>query len=194
MSDMATETLDREVRQLLLAVRAGDQIAFVRLYERYLPLICRLVSSFSSRFVCEEDAEDFRQEAALALYQAALAFRLDQKDVEFGLFAKICMTNRMIDRLRFLERSGRQEVYSEEDEVAGGSDSDPVSHLLEVEAVSALHSVIDGHLSGYEQRVLSLYLGGYSAREIAQAVARDEKSVTNAIYRIRAKLRTLLQS
>lgn len=188
------------VRQLLLDVRAGDQNAFAQLYERYLPLIGRLIAQFSSGFVCAEDAEDFRQEAALALYQAAMAYRLDQHEVEFGLFAKICMTNRMIDKLRVLDRYVKNEVRAEDggDEIdrlpLSASAQDPAAHLLDAEAVASITAVIDGNLSGYERRVFKLYLSGYSAREIARTVAKDEKSVTNAIYRIRRKLKTLLQS
>ncbi len=184
------------VHQLVLDVRTGDQNAFAQLYDRYLPLIERLLARFTAGLSCGEDAEDLRQEAALALYQAALAYRLDQQEVEFGLFAKICITNRLIDKLRALDRCVRTEVYAEDDDSAdrSGADQDPAAHLLDAEAVAAITAVIDAHLSGYEQRVFKRYLLGYSAREIARIVAKDEKSVTNAIYRIRRKLKTLLQS
>lgn len=182
-----------ELRQLLLAVREGDQGAFARLYERYLPLIGRLVAQFSANLACEEDTEDLRQEAALALYQAALAYRLDQNEVAFGLFAKICITNRMIDKLRVLDRYSKNEVFSEDDGTADPSTAaDPAALLLDAEAVRSLNALIDGHLSAYERRIFKLYLSGYSAREIASVTAREEKSVTNAIYRIRRKLKTLL--
>ena len=188
---MTGDTLHR----LLLDVRAGDQNAFARLYEQYLPLIDRLINRFSADFSCSEDAEDFRQEAALALYQAALAYRLDQQEVQFGLFAKVCMTNRLIDRLRVLDRHARTEVYTEEENGEGAAaDHDPACKLLDAEAVASITAVMDANLSGYERRVLKLYLSGYSAREIARVTAREEKSVTNAIYRIRRKLKTLLQS
>ena len=188
------------VCQLLLAIRAGDQNAFAQLYERYLPLIERLVARFSSSFVCAEDVEDFRQEAALALYQAALAYRLEQHEVEFGLFAKICITNRMIDKLRVHDRYVKNEVYAEDGGEAAdcgaqlNSAQDPAAYLLDAEAVASINAKIDAHLSGYERRVFKLYLSGCSAREIAHVVMKDEKSVTNAIYRIRRKLKTLLQS
>lgn len=187
------------VQQLLLDVRAGDQNAFSQLYERYLPLIGRLIERFSTSFTCAEDAEDFRQEAALALYQAAMAYRLDQDEVEFGLFAKICMTNRMIDKLRVLDRYVKNEVFAEDGEDVEHTArsvlaEDPAAYLLDVEAVASINAVIDGNLSAYERRVFKLYLSGCSAREIARTVAKDEKSVTNAIYRIRRKLKTLLQS
>lgn len=129
----------------------------------------------------------------MALYQAAMAYRLDQDEVAFGLFAKVCITNRMIDKLRVLDRYEKNEVFSEED---GAADpymaADPAAHLLDEEAVRSLKARIDGHLSAYERYVFKLYLSGYSAREIASVTAREEKSVTNAIYRIRKKLKTLL--
>ncbi len=195
MHDAVMKNDRAEVRELLLLIRQGDQAAFGRLYARYLPLIGRLISGFSSHFVCEEDAEDFRQEAALALYQAALAFRLEQNEVSFGLFAKVCMTNRMIDKLRVLDRLGRTEVFDETEEApAYPSAADPAVRILDAEAVASINSLIDGNLSAYERRILKWYLSGYSAREIAKAAAKDEKSVTNAIYRIKRKLKNILQS
>ena len=39
-----------------------------------------------------------------------------------------------------------------------------------------------------------MYLSGYTAGEIASATGREEKSVSNAIYRIRRKLKALLNT
>lgn len=191
-----------ELSGLLCAVRAGDQYAFSRLYAQYLPLIGQLVSRLMPGNARREDAEDFRQEAALALYQAALSFRLDQNQVEFGLFAKICISNRLIDRLRILDRYVKNEVFSEDGMAAGvllaaaaeSTADDPAVQLIDEEAAAALIARIDGCLSSYEKRVFRLYLSGYSAREIAEMVDRDEKSVSNAVFRIRRKLKTLLTS
>ena len=187
---------------LLCAVRDGDQHAFARLYTQYLPLIGQLVARLTPRGARREDTEDFRQEAALALYQAALAFRLDQDSVEFGLFAKICIGNRLIDKLRILDRYEKNEIFSEDGMVAGAmlaavADSaadDPAAKLIDDEATELLIAQIDGYLSPYEKRVFRLYLSGYSASEIAQTIGRDEKSVSNAVFRIRRKLKTLLTS
>ncbi|MBR6708906.1 MAG: sigma-70 family RNA polymerase sigma factor [Clostridia bacterium] len=191
-----------ELSSLLCAVREGDQHAFSSLYTQYLPLIGQLVSRLMPKFARREDAEDFRQEAALALYQAALAFRLDQDKVEFGLFAKICIGNRLIDKLRILDRYEKNELFSEDGMLAGAllaaaaepADADPAAQLIDEETTATLIARIDGHLSPYEKRVFRLYLSGYSANEIAQAIGRDEKSVSNAVFRIRRKLKTLLTS
>ena len=48
-------------------------------------------------------------------------------------------------------------------------------------------------LSPYENEVWRLYMAGYSASAIATRMERDEKSIHNAIYRIRKKLREALE-
>lgn len=201
MTDRSKEPLSRhELRQLLLAVRRGEEGAFSCLYGKYLPLVLRLSTEFVPRYASHADAEDFRQEAMLALYRAALAYDLEQREVEFGLFAKICITNRLVDRLRALERYWKNEgntgTNSADPDVTPdpAEGADPVARLMDAEAVRALNAIIDRHLSVYERRVFRMYLSGYTAGEIASAVGREEKSVSNAVYRIRRKLKALLNT
>ena len=47
-------------------------------------------------------------------------------------------------------------------------------------------------LSSYEKSVLMLYLNGHSYREIGLALNKSEKSVDNALYRIKSKLKKLI--
>lgn len=201
MTDRSKEPLSRhELRQLLLAVRRGEEGAFSCLYGKYLPLVLRLSTEFLPRNASHADAEDFRQEAMLALYRAALAYDLEQREVEFGLFAKICITNRLVDRLRALERywkneGGAEDVSADPDVTPDPAENtDPAERLMDAEAVRALNAIIDRHLSAYERRVFRMYLSGYTAGEIASAMEREEKSVSNAIYRIRRKLKALLNT
>lgn len=186
--------LDEERDALLTSVRSGDQAAFSLLWAQYLPLIERLVARFLPAFAGGGDADDLRQEAALTLYQAAMAYRLEQEKVKFGLFAKICITNRFIDLLRAHERRAGHELCDAADSHARFADpeDDPAARLLDAEAVSSIRAVISANLSPYERRVLGAYVEGKSARAIAEMLETDEKSVSNAIYRIRRKLRALL--
>ena len=48
--------------------------------------------------------------------------------------------------------------------------------------------VLKGQLSGFEAKILRLYLSGLSYAEIAAEVNRSPKSVDNAVQRIRRKL------
>ena len=69
---------------------------------------------------------------------------------------------------------------------------DLASRLTEQEAYTELSRLIHDVLSEYENQIWWLYLSGRTARDIADRLGKDEKSVQNAIYRIRKKLRTVI--
>ncbi len=172
----------------LLAARAGDQQAFEALLAAYAPLIETLVSSFASPDA--EYRDDFRQEACIAFYNALRHYDVESGEVPFGAFAKTCMKNRLISYARVLRRRGTPLPLECGDEA--DSSSDPVRTLVEEENYLALYRRIEEALSPYENRVWWLYLSGRTAREIASMLGKEERSVANAVYRIRKKLRTTL--
>ncbi|MBQ7322172.1 MAG: sigma-70 family RNA polymerase sigma factor [Clostridia bacterium] len=182
------------VQDLLLAIREGDQDAFVTLLLRYRPLIDRAVDRFSAELYSEESREDLRQEALAAFYDAVRSYRIDQENVEFGLYAKVCIGNRVISHMR---REQRQlELVSLDEATAErvlGADGDLLSMIIEEEECKVLSQMIEKTLSAYENEVLSYYLRGYSAAGIADALHKSVKSIDNAIARIRKKLKNLLQ-
>lgn len=189
---------DRKARAQTLAriraVREGSQESFSLLLEQYRPLLESVVARFRNDEIAELSREDLRQEVSLLFYNSILTYDTDQQEVEFGLYAKICMTNGIISRMRGLKR--RVEDPLGDIPSAFLSESvfeEPSTEILERERLRILYSVIRSNLSEYEYRVWSLYMSGRSAAEIGEAVGRDEKSVSNAIYRIRKKLRAVLR-
>ena len=58
-----------------------------------------------------------------------------------------------------------------------------------VELGEKLISFAEEALSTYEKRIFSMYLEGQHAKEISCVIGKSEKSVNNAIYRIRVKLK-----
>ena len=78
--------------------------------------------------------------------------------------------------------------------LAGTADVDenPAQSLIERESFLMLYQLISGELSDYENRIWWMYLSGRTAKEIAEQMGKDEKSVQNAIYRIRRKLRSVI--
>ena len=187
-------------KQTLLAyirrVREGDQEAFSSLLEQYRPLLQSQLSSFSHEGQNSADVEDLRQEAMMAFYHAILAYDLEQSEVEFGLYAKICISNALISQLRIQKRREAEqltEAFNFESFMKAGEEcDDPVARVLEQEREQILYAVIRKNLSDFEYRVWQLYMSGRTAAEIGRAVDKDERSVSNAIYRIRKKLRALL--
>ena len=175
---------------LICRVRAGEEAAFDELLTQYQPLIESLVTKFSSDARSGLSREDLRQEAAVAFYRSVTAYDLTQSDVGFGLYAKICISNALISKLR-AQKAPVEESLDEEARV-GDAVEDPAEMLLEQERLGALLAMIRENLSDFEYRVWNLYLSGRTAKEIGVIVGRDEKSITNAIYRIRRKLRQVL--
>ena len=186
----ADKTLD-----LICRFRAGDETAFDELLAQYHPLIESLVTRFSNEERMGMPKEDLRQEAAVAFYRSVASYDLSQSDVEFGLYAKICISNALVSKLRAKKQPIEIEALSEENDRhsdAEGGDEDPVARILEQERLGALYAVIRENLSDFEYRVWNLYLSGRTAKEIGESVGRDEKAIANAIYRIRRKLRAVL--
>jgi RNA polymerase sporulation-specific sigma factor len=171
-------------------IREGEQQAFGELLAAYEPLVGGEVARASGG-VPSADVEDLRQVALLALYRAAVGYDLGQSEVEFGLYAKICISNAISSQLRLLRRRTAELSLPAEYFVDLGED-DPASRIMEEEAVTLLHARIRNVLSPYENRVWNLYTTGLRSGEIARLLQKEPHSVENAVYRIRRKLRQAL--
>ena len=181
-----------DVSELIRKVRNGDQDAFGVLSSHYSPLILSMTQIFST--LCEADdaeKEDILQEAMVAFYRASLQYDLNLDGVSFGLFAKICIRNRLISLLRRLPGSVRLMAGDELEAWAGGG-GDPLEGVLQREDVARIMAIVNNELSPYEKKIFSLYMLGRTSDEIALSVGKTKKSVSNAIYRIRVKIKGLL--
>ena len=179
-----------QLHSRILAVRAGDQAAFSALLADYEPLLGAELSRYAAG-LGNQDLEDLRQYALLALYRAALNFDLSQQEVEFGLYAKICITNALVSQLRVINRYRTEVSVSDAQEVSEVGE-DPAARVMQEEAAAALYARVRSLLSPYENRVWALYMAGLPVGEIARRVQKDTHSIENAVYRIRKKLRAAL--
>lgn len=189
---MNSKKSKNEINELILAVRNGDQQAFVSLLDQYSPLIEASVNMFCSDGTPANDKDDFRQEASVAFYNSILTYKLDQSDVEFGLYAKVCIFNALISQIRIAKRINPGAQEFSDNLVTQEISEDPSSKLLEEERLRALFKIIRSTLSKYEYKVWELYLSGSSISDIARVLDTDSKSISNAIYRIRVKLKASL--
>lgn len=183
-----------DVLQLICRVRNGDGEAFEKLLTQYAPLIEAAVSRCSQDELYGSYREDLRQEAILVFYNSIMTYDTEQSDVEFGLYARICISNALVSQLRVLKKRKAERLTEASDDGLFVNDSeDPSLRVLEQESLKTLYSVIRGNLSELEYRVWRMYMSGMSARQIGESIHKDERSVNNAIYRIRKKLRAKLQ-
>ncbi len=184
------------IKGLVAAAQVGDQEAFSTLLDIYKPLINSTVSKFRVEGMPEADMDDLRQEAVIAFYSALMAYDPTISEVEFGLYAKVCICNRLVSQTRVIKRRLTNSAisYNAEDLLRYvASDCDPVKSVVENEEEKLLLKLIRDNLSDRENLVFRMYAAGMSAAGIAEKLGVNEKSVNNAIYRIRKKLKRLLQ-
>ena len=169
-----------DLAALLRSVREREKGAFERLLDLYRPLLNATVSSFG------EDDGVMMQEATIALYHAALAYRED-RGTTFGSFAKTCVKNALISTLR------RKPSDAPIDEaVTVDAALEPENLLIITETVEAFYSLCAELLSPFEFKTVLQRIHGDSNREIAVRLGKTEKSVANAIGRAVKKLRERL--
>ncbi|MBQ7346380.1 MAG: sigma-70 family RNA polymerase sigma factor [Clostridia bacterium] len=193
MNKLSHSSNDAELYELLKKIQNGDMGVFEHLLKQYERLIDAMTRRFSNA-VSAADVDDLRQEATLALYRAAMRYDTAQSNVQFGLFAKMCIQNRLVSHLRKLKKQ-ENVVLLEDDLLASeseDSENDPATHLIEEESYLTLSKQVRGALSEQENHIWWLYLSGRTAKEIAALIGKNEKSVQNSIYRIRRKLRTVI--
>ena len=186
-----------EIKNLVLVAQKGDQNAFGRLLEVYDPLISATVSRFKISGMSDADEEDLRQEAVLAFYSALVAYDPSFSGVEFGLYAKVCICNRLVSQMRILKRHLSHSIVSYDTEKLLeqlASTEDPAARIVEIESERSLLRLINGNLSPYEQRVFRMYVSGMSSAKMAEKLESTEKSINNAVYRIRKKLKEILKN
>lgn len=188
------EELNSIVKSLILDVRNSDQEAFEELLELYLPLITSFLNKFANNDVTAQDIEDLKQELTMVLYNSCMSFDVEQSQVSFGLYAKICMNNALVTQLRVLNK--RRNTLKATLEYDSRRESmlpveSPEYEIIERENLKEISNKIESVLSQFENKVWKMYIAGYSTKEMAKAVNKSEKSVDNAIYRIRNKLKPI---
>ena len=184
---------NEEVNKLIELVVAGDSDSFTRLVDVYNPLLKKILNVYTTEEMSKEDVEDLSQEELIAFYRAIINFDKDQTDVEFGLYAKICITNSMISYKRAAAKKSNESLIGDDEMNSITDPEGEVSKFFELkESERELGEQIEKTLSQYENEVWSYYVNGCSTKEIAGKLNSNEKSIDNAIFRIRKKLKTLL--
>ncbi len=155
------------------------------LIQRYYPTILMYINQ-----LCPiEIREDAVQEATLALYSAIKGF--DSEKSLFSTFASVCIKRSV---LTFIKSQNRKKIIpsdlvsSIEDVVIADSNT-PEKIFFDKDDFKTLTDSIKLELSPLEYKVLQLYISGYRYSVIADRLSLTEKSVNNAMLRIRKKLK-----
>lgn len=185
---------DSAQRELILRAQRGEQEACGILRCQYAPLITSVIKQFSMSCHTEQEKCDLADELDAVFLNALSSYDTTQEEVSFGLYAKVCLHHGAVSELRHLEVLRRLKVvpltvehmFTDREDVAAGVAAD--------DSFNRLRRSIQETLSEYEQQVWWAYVAGEPIRRIATRLGKEEKSIYNAIYRIRCKLRSRLES
>lgn len=184
--------------ELLALIRSHDDEAMEYLLQKYSKLVKRETRTL---YLIGAETEDLAQEGMIGLFKAIRDYK-EESGAEFATFATICVRNQIRTAIQSSNRKKHTPLneyisfYAQKDEdgvsmdylEAEPANTNPESIMIAKEQHRLLEDKIKGMLSAYESRVWNLYLDGLSYMEIAQKLDKTEKSINNALQRIRAKL------
>jgi RNA polymerase sporulation-specific sigma factor len=189
---------DNELQRL---AADGDRAAEEALAGRYMQLV-RICAR--PLFLAGGDSEDLSQEGMFGLLSAIREFD-PAVGSSFRSFAEHCIRMRLYSAIKSASR--RKHLPLNDRIPLEQLSDDPGSQLsaapevfcrspedlvLARESKEELTQLFARCLSKMEKKVLAYYLEGLSYRDIARALERDEKSIDNAVQRIRRKLANTL--
>ena len=182
---------DEELHALYSAgnTEAGNELAL-----RYRRLVKICIRPY---FLSGGDSEDLLQEGMIGLLSAMREYQPDA-GAAFHTYAELCIRRRIISATRSASRQKHSPLNdgvpledflsSEEQHAALYPGRSPEEQVLDREWTSDFLTDYSRFLSEFESRILKDYLDGLSYAEIAENCGRSEKSVDNAVQRIRKKL------
>ena len=191
---------DEELQRL---ASGGDPQAEDLLAGRYVRLVRVCARPF---FLAGGDSEDLTQEGMFGLLSAIRNYQADS-GASFKTYAELCIRRRILSAIKSasrLKHTPLNDGVSLEDALASESQPgrtaavvfqrSPEDVVLARESADEFFQTFSRCLSPLENRILTLFLDGQSYRSIALATGKDEKSVDNAVQRIRRKLARQLTS
>lgn len=178
----------------------GDDVATECLLARYKNLVRSRARMY---FLAGADKEDIIQEGMIGLFKAIRDFDAVQR-ASFCGFAELCIKRQIITAVKTATRqkhiplnsyiSLSNPLYegdsdtSLEEALGGKRETNPEHLFISKENTAFLNERMNEVLSELEKNVMALYLEGKSYQEIARILSRPQKSIDNALQRVKKKM------
>lgn len=199
-----TDFLTMPDEKLVIIAQEGDSEATEFIIDKYKNLV---KSKARTYFLIGADKEDIVQEGMIGLFKAIRDFK-EERLCSFKAFAEVCVTRQIITAIKTATRqkhiplnsyiSLNKPIYDDENEqtlldtIVENKNFDPEEIMITKESFSNIEEQIEKSLSKLEINVLSLYLEGKSYSEIGNLLSKSEKSIDNALQRIKRKVSKIL--
>lgn len=210
MNKMETEIIELSVYQgktdeeIIKLIKVGNQDAQDYILDKYKALVKAKSRAY---FLIGADREDIIQEGMIGLYKAIRDYQ-ESKHTSFRVFAELCINRQIITAIKAATRqkhiplnsyiSLNKPAYEEDSEqtyldmLKEMELSNPETVLIGQEDKNFIEKHIGKILSDFESRVLSYYLQGKTYFEIAKMIGKPEKSIDNALQRVKKKVEKLV--
>ncbi|WP_317856438.1 RNA polymerase sporulation sigma factor SigH [Chakrabartyella piscis] len=186
--------------ELVAIAQSGKPRVEEFLIDKFKPLV---KSRSRAYFLVGGDNEDIVQEGMIGLFKAIRDFD-PEKNASFRGFAELCVNRQMITAIKSATRQKHQPlnsyvslnrpVFEDESEqtyldlLEEGEFLNPEAMFIGQESKAQLEKKMQETLSAFETKVLALYLQGRSYLEIGNLLDKTEKSIDNALQRVKKKL------
>ncbi|MCL2663523.1 MAG: sigma-70 family RNA polymerase sigma factor [Oscillospiraceae bacterium] len=154
-------------------------------------------------FLAGGDSEDLIQEGMLGLLSAIRTYDPD-KGAKFSTYAEFCIRRRVYSAIK--SASGNKHTplnsyISLESSQLEESNAPSTYHprvpedfIIAREQAGEVEKLLYGALSKFESSVLELFLEGTTYKDMATKLGKPDKSIDNAVQRIRKKLSQILHA
>lgn len=197
---------DFKDEEIISLIHNGDELAQEYIIYKYKNFVRLKAHAY---FIIGADKEDIIQEGMIGLYKAIRDFNPEKK-ASFISFAELCINRQIITAIKSATRQKHiplnsslslnrtmNDSYDGEDSfiefLSGSEIHNPEVLLIDKEEVDYIQNNIAMVLSKFELKVLGLYLKGISYSEIAKLMEKDEKSIDNALQRVRKKIEKIVK-
>ena len=192
--------------ELIELSRNGDGSVTEFILEKYRNFVRAKSRTY---FLIGADREDIIQEGMIGLYKAIRDYKTDSAS-SFRSFADLCITRQIITAIKTATRqkhiplnsyiSLNRPAYEEEGEntlletIVEKHRFDPEEIMINKERFRILEEKLVATLSKYESMVLKRYISGHTYTDIAAELGKSEKSIDNALQRIKKKIEKVLET
>ena len=186
------------LEDLVVQSKAGDEEATELIFEA-----CRdmLKSKANLYFMVGADRDDVLQEGMIGLMYAIRNYDVNA-GASFKTFAELCVKRRIINAVKMAGRkkhtplnesiSINEEPDEEGVDIGGGVNPEEV--VLYADLMDYIDKNAHKIFSGMEREVWDIYIAGNNAARIAEMLDRPQKTVENALTRIRGKIEKLISA